>query len=127
MRLARLALTDFRNYRELELEPQPGLNVFVGRNAQGKSNLLEAIAMLGIGKSFRTAHDADAIREGSERAVVRGEVYRDEGERVALACTIAQTPRGARKTFSRAGRNVPYATFLGTLSVVTFVPSDLRS
>lgn len=126
MKLARLALTDFRNYPHLELEPQPGLNLFIGRNAQGKSNLLEAIAMLGIGKSFRTAHDADTIREGSERAVIRGEVERDDGATIALACTILRTPRGVRKTFNRAGRNVSYAAFLGTLSVVTFVPSDLQ-
>jgi len=126
VRLARLALTNFRNYETLELEPQPGLNVFVGRNAQGKSNLLEAIAMLGVGKSFRTSHDADTIRTTCERAVVRGEVRGPDAEPVQLACTIARTPRGARKTFNRAGRNVPYAKFLGTLSVVTFVPSDLQ-
>ncbi len=60
----RLTLSDFRNYAELEIEPAPGLNVFVGANAQGKSNLLEAIAMLGTGKSFRTARDADTVRQG---------------------------------------------------------------
>lgn len=125
MKLARLALTDFRNYTHLELEPQPGLNVFIGRNAQGKSNLLEAIAMLGIGKSFRTSRDADVIRTGAERAVVRGDVA-SGADSVSLACTIVRGPRGARKTFHRAGRSVPYAKFLGTLSVVTFVPADLQ-
>lgn len=126
MRLARLALSNFRNYAELELEPQPGLNLFLGRNAQGKSNLLEAIAMLGVGKSFRTSHDADTIRVGCERAIVRGEVERDDAEPAAVACAIQRTPRGARKTFSRSGRTLSYAKFLGTLCVVTFVPSDLQ-
>ncbi len=126
MRLARLALSNFRNYDELEFEPQPGLNVFIGKNAQGKSNLLEAIAMLGIGKSFRTTRDADTIRTGEQRAIIRGDVVRDDEERTTIACSIARLPRGARKTFSRGGRNVSYAAFLGTLSVVTFVPADLQ-
>jgi DNA replication and repair protein RecF len=124
VKLARLALSDFRNYGQLELDPQPGLNVFIGRNAQGKSNLLEAIAMLGVGKSFRTGRDADVIRQGCERAVVAGDV-RAGGDAVRMGCTIVRTARGARKTYARGGRNVPYAKFLGTLPVVTFVPSDL--
>ncbi len=125
MRLERIALSNFRNYAQLELEPQPGLNVFIGANAQGKSNLLEAIAMLGVGKSFRIGRDADTIRDGEERAAIGGEVARDE-ERLRLACSIVRTQTGTKKSFSRNGRNVPYAKFLGTLSVVTFVPSDLQ-
>ena len=51
MLLRRLTLSDFRNYSELDLEPAAGLNVFVGANAQGKSNLLESVAMLGTARS----------------------------------------------------------------------------
>lgn len=125
MRLEHLALTDFRNYVELELEPQPGLNVFIGPNAQGKSNLLEAIAVLGVGKSFRGARDGEMIRAGAERAVVRGRsaLARDA---IEIACSIVKSERGVRKAFSRSGRTVPFGRFLGTLPVVTFVPSDLR-
>jgi len=125
VRLERLALSNFRNYTQLDLEPQPGLNVFLGRNAQGKSNLLEAIAMLGIGKSFRTTRDADLIRTGVELAVVRGEAVRHDGS-LQVACTISRSARGTRKLFARNKRNVRYAQFLGALTVVTFVPSDLH-
>ncbi len=125
MRLERLALADFRNYAELEIEPHAGLNVFIGANAQGKSNLLEAIAMLAIGKSFRTSHDAQAIRLGSDRAIVRGDVARFD-ERIELGCTISSSENGVRKRFTRAGRGVAYAQFLGTLRAVTFAPSDLQ-
>jgi len=123
--LERVALSNFRNYAELDLELAPGLNVFVGANAQGKSNLLEAIAMLGTGKSFRTNHDADTIRTGFELAVVRGEATVRAGG-VALACAIAKNGRGTRKTYTLNGRDVRYANFLGKLRVVTFVPSDLQ-
>lgn len=125
MRLERLALSNVRNYATLDLQLQPGLNVFVGRNAQGKSNLLEAIAMLGIGKSFRTGRDADMISDGLERAVIHGDVLRREG-RAQIGCTILRTGHGTRKLFSRAGRAVRYAELLGALAVVTFVPSDLQ-
>jgi DNA replication and repair protein RecF len=107
------------------LEPVSGLNVFVGANAQGKSNLLEAIAMLGTGKSFRTARDTDLVREGLELAVVRGNAQVRAGQ-VNLSCTIARTARSTRKTYTINGQNVRYARFLGSIRVVTFVPADLQ-
>ena len=125
MRLERLTLSSFRNYAELEIEPHAGLNVFVGANAQGKSNLLEAIAMLAIGKSFRTSHDVQVIAWGSDRAVIRGDVAQLD-ERIELGCTVTNSTNGVRKRFTRAGRGVAYAQFLGTLRAVTFAPSDLQ-
>lgn len=124
MRLVSLLLTNFRNYESLALEPQPGINAFVGPNAQGKSNLLEAVAMLGTGKSFRTTHDGDAIAYEAEAATVRGEALVRAGA-VTLACSIARGPSATRKTYTLNGRSVRYAGFLGKLRVVTFVPSDL--
>jgi DNA replication and repair protein RecF len=123
--LTRVALSNFRNYAELDLELAPGLNVFVGANAQGKSNLLEAIAMLGTGKSFRTSRDADVVRTGVELAVVSGKASMRAGS-VSLACAIAKGGRGTSKTYTLNGSNVRYANFLGKLRVVTFVPADLQ-
>ncbi len=125
MHLTRVALANFRNYADLVVEPAPGLNVFVGANAQGKSNLLEAVAMLGTGKSFRTTRDADTVRIGSDLAVVRGEARVNPGA-IDLACTIVKGPRGTRKTYTLNGHDVRYSKFLGKLRVVTFVPADLH-
>jgi DNA replication and repair protein RecF len=122
--LARLTLSNFRNYSELDLEPTAGLNVFVGPNAQGKSNLLEGIAMLGTGKSFRTSHEGDAIRNGCERAVLHGSASLRAGA-VDLACTIERSSRGTRKAYTINGAGVRYASYLGRMRVVTFVPADL--
>ncbi|HET6274686.1 MAG TPA: DNA replication/repair protein RecF [Candidatus Cybelea sp.] len=124
MLLRRLTLSDFRNYSELDLEPTAGLNVFVGANAQGKSNLLEGIAMLGTGKSFRTSHEGDAIRKGSDRAVLYGAAALRSGA-VELACTIERSSRGTRKSYTVNAHSVRYAGYLGTMRVVTFVPADL--
>ncbi|MGA8534021.1 MAG: DNA replication/repair protein RecF [Candidatus Tumulicola sp.] len=125
MQLIRLALSDFRNYAELAIEPAPGLNVFVGANAQGKSNLLEAIAILGTGKSFRTTRDVDTVRYGADAAAVSGEALVRAGT-INLACTVAKGGRSTRKTYTLNGRGVRYSNFLGKLRVVTFVPSDLQ-
>ncbi len=125
MRLTHVRLFDFRNYGELDVEPAPGLNLYVGANAQGKSNLLEAIAMLGTGKSFRTSRDADAVRYGAETATISGEGRVSAGS-VNLACTIAKGHRSTRKTYTLNGRPVRYSSFLGKLRVVTFVPADLQ-
>ncbi|MBV8531177.1 MAG: DNA replication/repair protein RecF [Candidatus Eremiobacteraeota bacterium] len=125
MLLARLTLSNFRNYSELELEPARGLTVFVGANAQGKSNLLEGIALLGTGKSFRTAREGDAIRRGSQLAVLRGEATLAAGA-VELVCAVERSSRGTRKTYTVNGGNVRYASYLGRMRVVTFVPADLQ-
>lgn len=125
MLLTQLALSNVRNYEHLDLVPEPGLNLFFGANAQGKSNLLEAIGMLGTGKSFRAKHDGDVLREGMALAVMRGAARLKSGN-VELVCTIARGGTGTRKTFTLNGHAVRYARFLGTLRVVTFVPADLH-
>ena len=125
MHVTRVALSNFRNYAQLDLEPALGLNVFLGANAQGKSNLLEAIAMLGTGKSFRTAKEADLIREGVDLAVVGGDARIRSGA-LHLGCTLARGSRGMRKNYTVNGQSVRYARFLGSIKVVTFVPSDLQ-
>jgi DNA replication and repair protein RecF len=125
MQLTHLELLDFRNYERLELEPGPGLTAFVGPNAQGKSNLLEAVAMLGTGKSFRAQREGSVIRYGCERTAVTGRALLQAGP-VNLGCAVVRNARGTRKTFAVNGGDVRYARFLGHLRIVTFVPADLQ-
>lgn len=125
MLLTNLVLSNVRNYGQLDFAPRPGLNVFIGANAQGKSNLLEAIALLGTGKSFRTSKEGDLIKQGLELAAVSGEALVRAGT-VRLGCTIAAGARGTRKIYTVNGQSVRYAKFLGSLRVVTFVPGDLQ-
>lgn len=75
MRVDRLLLEDFRNYRRAELTLSEGMNLVVGRNAQGKTNLLEGIYCLG-GLGSPRGPDATLVRDGAEGAVVRGTVHR---------------------------------------------------
>ena len=92
MRLQRLWLTDFRSYETAEVELPPGLTVVVGGNGEGKTNLLEAVGYLTTLESFRGAPGEALVRQGCERAVVRG-----EGERGGRSLLIeAEIPAGGR-------------------------------
>jgi DNA replication and repair protein RecF len=123
--LTRLSLSNVRNYTALEFAPAVGLNVLTGANAQGKSNLLEAIALLGTGKSFRTTRESEVVTTGMPTAAIAGEALVGAGK-IRLSCTIAVGSTGTRKRYNVNGRNVRYATYLGKLRVVTFVPAHLQ-
>lgn len=70
MECNRIRITDFRNIREACIEFDSGVNILQGENAQGKTNLLEAIGCMALGKSFRTSHDEEMIRFGAECAQI---------------------------------------------------------
>lgn len=124
MILTHLELANVRNYSTLDFAPAPGLNVFVGPNAQGKSNLLEAIALLGTGKSFRTSRESEIVRRGLPLATLAGEATVAAGS-IRLACTLSVASGGLRKVYAVNGRSVRYASYLGRIRVVTFVPAHL--
>jgi DNA replication and repair protein RecF len=122
--LTALHLSNVRNYGTLDFTPEPGLNVFVGPNAQGKSNLLEAIALLGTGKSFRTSRESEIVRSGMPSAALSGEARVAAGL-VRLSCTLNLAASGLRKVYAVNGNGVRYGSYLGRLRVVTFVPAHL--
>ena len=78
MEIDRVELSDFRNYRTLSLTPAPHLNILAGPNAQGKTNLLEGLGVLLVGRSFRGAKAADMLAWGAPSALVGGEIRRGE-------------------------------------------------
>ncbi len=124
MRVSTLDLSNFRNYAALHFEPPSGVCILIGQNAQGKSNLLEALSLLATGKSFRAARESDLIRAATPLARVAAKVRTRAGE-VQASCMITRVGDGARKRFLRNGRSVPYAQFLGGITAVTFMPFDL--
>jgi len=115
VKVERVRLVDFRNYEGLDFAPELGLNLLVGANAQGKSNLLEALAMLATGKSFRAHRESELIRTGADRAEIGGEARIVAGE-IRLRCTVARTPGGTRKSFEVHGGAVGFARSPGRMS-----------
>ena len=123
MRLTQLWLTDFRNYTTAELELPAGLTVVVGDNGAGKTNLLEAVGYLATLESFRGAPAEALVRQGEERAVVRGAAVRGERD-VLIEAEIRVRGRGRvavnRQPLRRA------ADLVGALVVSVFSPDDLE-
>lgn len=81
MQIEAVEFVDFRNYPTLLLTPAPGLNILTGSNAQGKTNLLEGLAVLAVGRSFRRAKPIEMARWGATQATVRGGLIREDASR----------------------------------------------
>lgn len=94
MHIQWIQFSDFRNYRTLSYTPAPTLNVLTGPNAQGKTNLLEGLAVLLMARSFRASRPVEWPRWESSAATVWGELCRAESSRV-LRRVISQRPDGA--------------------------------
>jgi DNA replication and repair protein RecF len=122
VRVAHLSLRDFRSYTEVELPLDAGVTALIGPNGQGKTNLVEAVGYLSTLGSHRVAQDAPLVRLGAERAVVRGQVVRDDR---SLLLEVEITPGKANR--ARVNRSpVPRAReMLGILRSVLFAPEDL--
>lgn len=131
MRVLRLELADFRNYPTLALEPGAGLNILVGPNAQGKTNVLESLHVLATTKSHRTHRDAEMVRFGAAAARVLARVERETGDpdsliELAIAPPGAPGVGGERKRVRINQARQPRVTdLLGRLNAVLFASTDL--
>ena len=122
MHVAHLSLHDFRSYVAAEVALQPGVTAFIGRNGQGKTNVVEAIDYVARLASHRVASDAPLVRHGSEQAVVRVAVVRDE--RQALLEIEINPGRSNRARINRSPLPRP-RELLGMVRTVLFSPEDL--
>ncbi len=122
MRVSRLCLSGFRNYDSAETELEAGINVITGENAQGKTNMLEAVYMLTCGRSFRTRFDRELIGFGRDSAELRAELY--SGEREQKLSIILR--RGAKKRISLNGVKKNPGELSESLRAVLFCPEDLN-
>ena len=123
MNLIDLKLRDFRNYVNLELEFDPGVNLIVGKNAQGKTNLLEAVSYLGSGKSFRAQRTAEMVRFGEEFADIEGTVYSQQRQQTLRWVLFGD--RRSRQIWRNGAKKKTTADISGVMSTVLFCPEDL--
>lgn len=122
MYVSHLSLHDFRSYSSVEVPLEAGVTAFVGRNGQGKTNLVEAIDYLSRLQSHRVATDAPLVRAGAEQAVVRAAVVRD-GRTATLEVEI----NAGRANKARINKSPLPRTrdLVGLVRTVVFSPEDL--
>ena len=123
MHLCELSLSGFRNYEELQFTAEPGVNLIVGDNAQGKTNLLEAIVYLGSGKSFRTPKSAELVRFDATFADLNARVYSEGREQTLRA--VVYPDRRARQLWRNGVKKKSAADLAGVMNTVLFCPEDL--
>ena len=123
MQLSKLTLRDFRNYEALELDCDPGVNLIVGNNAQGKTNLLEAIAYAGSGKSFRAMKQSEMVRFGADFADIEADVCAQE--RCQKLRWVIFNGSRPRQIWRNGAKKKSAGELAGVLPTVLFCPEDL--
>ena len=123
MNLHNIKLQDFRNYRKLELDFDDGVNLIIGDNAQGKTNLLEAVIYMGSGKSFRAQKTAELVRLGAEFGEINGTVFSQEREQ-SLRWLLFPTAR-PRQLYLNGVKKKSAGEICGVMQTVLFCPEDL--
>ncbi|NLM37759.1 MAG: DNA replication/repair protein RecF [Firmicutes bacterium] len=122
MHLKKIRINNFRNYDHAEVELVPGLNILCGKNGQGKTNFLEAVAFLTLGRSFRTSRDEDLIKEDKKGFYLKGEFQSNEENLIlevgnALDRVVVKVNRVVHRTKKE---------LFGRVRTVVFTPEDLQ-
>lgn len=124
MIVERIELVDFRNYRSATFDLTPGVTAIVGRNAQGKTNVAEAMAFLATLESFRQSPTAALVREGADFATVRAMVRHADGRDIQIEVQIQR--QGRVNVLVNRQRLARTRDLLGVLRVTVFSPDDLE-
>ncbi|MBM7712058.1 DNA replication/repair protein RecF [Enterococcus xiangfangensis] len=121
MRLNKLELRNYRNYLELQLEFPNRLNIFLGENAQGKTNLLESIYVLALTRSHRTSSEQELIGWQDDFAQIKGRIERKTSE---LELELLLTKKGRKSKVNHIEQK-KLSSYIGQLNVILFAPEDL--
>ncbi len=122
MQVLNLRLYQYRNFCRQEMEFCPGTNLFCGRNGQGKTNLLEAIYLLGYGRSFRTSCPKDCIQHGARECRLDATI--EHGSMIrTLGISVSQSEE---KKLSLHHKAVGLAEFIGNLHILAFTQEHLK-
>ena len=121
MYIKRIVLDNYRNYKKIDIELNNNVNIFYGKNAQGKTNLLEAIFVCAYGKSFRTKKDTELIKFGEEKTKV--EVFY---KRVDREGKIRAEIEEKKTFFINDVKQAKISDIIGKINVVIFTPNDIE-
>ena len=123
MHIKRLILHNFRNYAELSIKPDPGLNILLGRNAQGKTSFLEAIYVIALARSWRAGRDSELVRWESDQARVLAEVGREEQNDISVEVILGRSEK--KQVLINTIRQTRLADLMGQVNVLLIEPHDV--
>ena len=124
MQVKTIRLKNFRNYEQALIEPDAGVTVFTGQNAQGKTNIIEALHLCCLGRSHRTPRDEELIRWGCDDALVRTQTtQRDGTHEVSILLSKRQKRKKTVRIGARQAERI--GELLGHVCGVLFSPEDL--
>ena len=121
MWISKIKIKNFRNYKEQEINLKKNVNVFYGENAQGKTNIVEAIFLCCMGKSFRAKQDKEMIKLDEENAIVEVEfnkLDRDGKIKIQLA--------NKKIVYVNGIKVKKLSELVGNFNVVMFNPDDIN-
>ncbi len=122
MFIEHLQLTNYRNYESLTLDFSPKINVFIGENAQGKTNVMESIYVLAMAKSHRTSNDKELIRWEADYGKIEGVVQNRYG---SFPIELSVTKKGKKGKINHL-EQLKLSNYIGQMNVVMFAPEDLN-
>lgn len=122
MYLDHLLVQNFRNLKKLDIDFDPNVNIFIGKNAQGKTNLLEAIYFLALTRSHRTNRDRDLIGFDADYTNLLGHVQKSQ---VDLTLRVLITLQGKKVWINRV-EQAKLSQYVGQLNAILFSPEDLE-
>ncbi|MEH7223253.1 DNA replication/repair protein RecF [Bacillus sp. JJ1566] len=122
MFIEEIELTNYRNYEKLSIQFEDKVNVILGENAQGKTNVMESIYVLAMAKSHRTSNDKELIRWDEEYAKIEGRVQKRNGP---LSMQLVISKKG-KKAKSNHLEQQKLSQYVGNMNVVMFAPEDLN-
>ena len=121
MWIKNIKIKNFRNYKEEEINLEKNINIFYGENAQGKTNIIEAIFLCSLGKSFRAKKDIEMIKLNEKNAVVELEYEKTDRE------GKIKIELGNKKNIYLNGIKIKkLSELLGNLNIVIFTPDDIN-
>ena len=120
MNIEKIQLTNFRNYISQEIVLDKGINIFCGQNGEGKTNIIEAVYMCAIGKSFRTRRDKETIRFGETLAKIETK-YEKKDRKGEIKLNISDK----KSVYLNNVQINKLSDFIGNINVVLFNPNDI--
>lgn len=121
MYLKNIYVDNFRNYEHLELDLHPGINIIYGKNAQGKTNLLESIYVLGLTKSHRATIDNTLIKEHENTAYIRGMLFQEDVSH-QLEFGVSNKKKLLKLDNTEIKR---VSEYISNMNIIIFYPEDL--